>query len=166
MKKNTLIRTLAAAAVACLLAMGLAACGSSDTASENTENTEPVSTTEDIVAKAEMEMEEYEGDDSEPTPEMISKATEMNKQEDSFYGTWKAESEQAEYLYGNLEITISKDGSFKGNVTGEDFSGKWTKQDTGIEFKSDILSGRLFFGQKCQMIIYDEYETPVTLTKQ
>ncbi|MGI6766056.1 MAG: hypothetical protein ACOX4R_02430 [Lentihominibacter sp.] len=94
------------------------------------------------------------------------KAAEMNKKEDSFYGTWVATSAQAEYLYGNLEITINEDGTFTGNVTDEDFSGKWEKTDKGIKFDSEILSGELFFGDKCKMVIYDEYDTKVTLKKQ
>ncbi len=94
------------------------------------------------------------------------KAAEMNKKEESFYGTWVATSQQAEYLYGNLEITIKEDGTFTGNVTEEDFSGKWEKTDKGIKFDSEILSGELFFGNKCKLVIYDEYDTKVTLTKQ
>lgn len=94
------------------------------------------------------------------------KAEKMNQKEDSFYGRWVATSEQAEYLYGNLEITINEDGTFTGNVTDEDFGGNWEKTETGIKFESEILSGELFFGDKCKMVIYDEYDTKVTLEKQ
>ena len=94
------------------------------------------------------------------------KAAKMNQEEENFYGTWVATTEKAEYLYGNLELTITEDGTFTGNVTEEDFSGTWKKTDTGIRFDSELLSGELYFGDKCKMVIYDEYDTKVTLQKQ
>lgn len=97
--------------------------------------------------------------------ELKAKAEEMNNDKESFYGTWVATSDKAEYLYGNLEITINEDGSFTGNVTQEDFSGTWEKAENGIEFSSVLLSGELYFGDTCKMVIYDEYDTKVTLKK-
>ncbi|MDO4518475.1 MAG: hypothetical protein Q4B78_04630 [Bacillota bacterium] len=145
-KKNSVIRLLIVLAMALCLCMGFVACGgNSDSGSD-----------EDI-------------DDIEMTTtvnkELKEKADKMNKEEESFLGRWEATSEKAKYLYGNLEITINEDGTFDGNVTEEDFKGTWKKVDKGIEFSSEILSGKLFFGDNCRMVIYDEYDTLVTLQK-
>ena len=139
------IKITAACVLSAMLAFGLAACGSSNDNSGD---------------------EDVDYTTSAEQASLAKKAEEMNKEEDNFYGRWVATSERAEYLYGNLEITVNEDGTFTGNVTEEDFSGTWEKVDKGIEFKSELLSGKLYFGKTCRMVIYDEYETPVTLTKK
>lgn len=92
---------------------------------------------------------------------------ELNKAQDNFYGTWSGDgSGHVEELYGNLEITILEDGTFKGNVTGEDFGGTWEKVEDGIEIDSIYITGKMYFGEKCNLVIYEDEATPVVLTKK
>ena len=104
-------------------------------------------------------------DYSEMTPEELEKkAIELNKSEENFYGTWKATSDNAEMLYGHLNITIDEDGTFDADVTDEIFSGTWEKIDGGIEYHSVLMNGQLFYGKKCKMVIEDS-DIKVTLKK-
>lgn len=103
--------------------------------------------------------------DPDATPaELEKKAEELNEDEDNFYGTWKATSDNAEMLYGHLTITINEDGTFDADVTDEKFSGIWTKVDGGLEYTSELMNGQLFYGKKCRMVIEDS-DICVTLTK-
>lgn len=96
-------------------------------------------------------------------------AQELNKHEESFYGTWSATSAKAEHLYGNLDLTINEDGTFDGNVFQMDFKGTWEKIDEGISLDSDFIEGALYFGEKCRLVIredlYDGSSLRVTMTK-
>lgn len=104
-------------------------------------------------------------DYSEMTPEEPEKkAIELNKSEENFYGTWEATSDNAEMLYGHLNITINEDGTFDADVTDEIFSGTWEKIDGGIEYHSELMNGQLFYGKKCKMVIEDS-DIKVTLKK-
>ncbi len=99
---------------------------------------------------------------------LASKAVELNKKEENFYGTWKATSANAEYLYGHLLITINEDGTFDADISDEKFSGTWKKIDGGIEYDSELIHGKLFFGKKCRMVIEEQTEDEdlhVTLVK-
>ena len=143
-----------------VFSMTLTGCGKDEKAEDSTkaETTQEASDEDVIPTLSPEEMKE--------AAELKEKAQEMNTQQDNFYGRWVATSEKAKYLYGNLEITINEDGTFTGNVTDEDFDGVWEKTDKGIRFDSELLSGELFFGDRCKLVIYDEYDTKVTLKKQ
>ena len=112
------------------------------------------------------------GDDQEiaqlSDEELAEKAEELNKDEANFYGTWKATSANAEYLYGHLLVTINKDGTFDADITDEKFSGTWKKIDGGIEYDSELIHGKFFYGKKCRMVIEEQTEDEdlhVTLVK-
>ena len=64
---------------------------------------------------------------------------------EDFVGRWTAKSDRAEYLYGNIDLTISESGKWSGNITEEDFSGDWEYNGTGITLSSDIINADLFF---------------------
>ena len=57
----------------------------------------------------------------------------------SFIGKWHADSAQAEYLYGNINLNVKDNNTWTGNVTGESISGKWTATDKGISLESKDL---------------------------
>lgn len=96
--------------------------------------------------------------------ELASKAAEMNKEEDNFYGTWKATSQHAVDLYGHLEITINRNGTFDADVTDEIFSGTWKKIEGGISYTSELMEGKIFYGKTCRMVIENDGES-VTMKK-
>lgn len=54
-----------------------------------------------------------------------------------FYGTWTATSDMANYLYGNIDITIKDDGTWTGNITETDFKGSWEKEGNSLHVVSD-----------------------------
>ncbi len=110
------------------------------------------------------EMNEEEGSSNANLPKS-KKALEMNADEENFYGTWKATSSDAENLYGHLIITINDDGTFDADVTDEKFSGTWKKSNMGITYTSDLMSGKIYFGETLDMVIEDE-GVSVTLQKQ
>lgn len=89
----------------------------------------------------------------------------LNKSEDSFLGTWVGTSSSAENLYGSITLTINEDNTFDADVTDEIFSGTWEKIDGGIHFDSIYISGEMYFGEKCRMVIYEDDVAPVVLKK-
>ena len=108
-------------------------------------------------------------DNTEPviyTNEAGQTQQELNAEEESFYGKWVATSAHAEYLYGNLELTINEDGTFDANVTEIPFQGTWEKTEDGISFDSEYITGKMYFGKKCKMVIYEDDIAPITLEKQ
>lgn len=84
-----------------------------------------------------------------------------------FYGNWEASSDKAKYLYGNLNLKINKDGTWSGNITEEDFSGKWATNGTGITLSSEIINCDLFYTEDGSLMFrdHDFPEDPLVLTK-
>ena len=74
-------------------------------------------------------------------------AAPVQKDEDSFVGSWHAPSDKAEYLYGNVNLTISEDHTWTGNITGENFNGHWQSSGSGIVIKSNdgVIDWSLYF---------------------
>lgn len=144
MKKNRILVIMSLVIVLSFSCFLLTSCGNNESAdSENNNKT----------------------DYSEMTPEELEKESiELNKSEDNFYGTWEATSDNAEMLYGHLNITINEDGTFDADVTDEVFSGTWEQIDGGIEYHSELMNGQMFYGKKCKMVIEDS-DIQVTLTK-
>ena len=112
--------------------------------------------------------EETSSISEEEAKALASKASELNKDETSFFGTWKATSSNAQNLYGNLEIEIKKDGSVIMDVADEHLEGTWEKVDEGIHFENELFEGDFYYGDRCQMIIKEieeDDEIQVVLTK-
>ena len=78
---------------------------------------------------------ESESEDEDTDMEIKPEKADLSE----FYGTWTASSDKAEYMYGNVDITINEDGTWKGNITDEDLSGTWKKVDNYI-----VCSSKLF----------------------
>ena len=143
LNKQTLLALTMAAILA--LSFSLTACGSSDSAAPLVEEDVAVDDTANLSLM----------DDPESTrsgdPKLASKAEKLNEDPESFYGTWVSTSPDAENLYGNLEITILENGTFVANITGEKLRGKWKKIDGGIEYKNELISGKIYYGPTCIM---------------
>ena len=98
-------------------AMLLAGCGSSDDDAAGTDTTGSVSTQPTTYKDTGKDDFSYETD---PYAEMSDAELEAlkqeaalkNKDEKNFYGTWRADNDEAYNLYGNLTIQVKKDGSF------------------------------------------------------
>lgn len=71
--------------------------------------------------------------------------TEKKAEESEFIGNWEAASDRAAYLYGNLNLQIKQDGTWKANITEEDFNGTWKYNGTGITLSSEIINCDLFY---------------------
>lgn len=67
--------------------------------------------------------------------------------ESDFIGHWSAKSDRAEYLYGNVDLSIYEDHTWDGNVTEEDVEGTWTPGKSGIVIKDKegMVNFRLYF---------------------
>ena len=64
-----------------------------------------------------------------------------------FIGLWDATSHRSTYMYGNVALNINADGTWKGNITDEDFKGKWTYNDGEVVIKDSegIIDFTLFY---------------------
>ncbi|MDD4199951.1 MAG: hypothetical protein PHS19_01030 [Eubacteriales bacterium] len=147
MKKNILNNILVPIMLLSMIVL-FSACGFNDKDQQNNASDTSASEKEQIYTNADGKTQE-----------------ELNAEDDNFYGSWTATSGSAQNLYGNLDMTINENGTFDGNVTGEDFSGTWKKIDEGISFESVYINGEMYFGERCRMVIYDDYSVPVTMKK-
>lgn len=56
-----------------------------------------------------------------------------------FFGSWEAKSDQAHFLFGNIDISIKSDYTWVANITDEKLSGKWREVEEGIYLTSEIF---------------------------
>lgn len=75
-----------------------------------------------------------------------------------FIGEWEATSDQATYLYGNVDLTIETNYFWKGNITGEDYTGKWKETNDGIVISCDLFTFDLVFDQSGKLIMIEHTE--------
>ena len=89
-------------------------------------------------------------------------------EETFFVGHWVAEGEKAEYMYGNVDITIHDDGTWDGNITDEDIHGQWSKNGDGIKLVSDVIPFNMVYSSNNNVILQevDEPDMKVVLTKK
>ena len=85
----------------------------------------------------------------------------MPHDEKDFVGIWQAPSERAKYMWGNINLKINEDGTWKGNITEENFHGKWKYDGSGIIIKSSdtIINWRLFYASDGTLMC-EEVEEP------
>lgn len=89
--------------------------------------------------------------------------------ESDFYGTWVAKSDRAQYLYGNIEVTVKEDGTWTGNITDEELSGKWTAKGDHLHMNNDLFSFDLAFDKYGDLIFIDseaEDDINIVLSKK
>lgn len=156
-------------------AFTLAACGDSS----GDEDSEAVATTATKATQAgddfSVDVDPHEELSEEEKAKLRQEAVKKNQDADNFIGTWKGDDDVAYNLYGNMIITINKDGTFDADLgDGEEvFSGTWKKINNGISYKSELMSGKFYFGEYCEMTIdnaewdYDDESEgmAVTMTK-
>ena len=73
-----------------------------------------------------------------------------------FIGSWTAPSDMAQYLYGNVDLTIKEDGTWKGNITGEDLGGKWVQQGDQLHMQNDMFSFDLAFNTAGKLFMIEK----------
>ena len=88
----------------------------------------------------------YEQDGAEPVI--------VPHNEEDFVGSWSTTSDFAEYLYGNVDLKINSNHTWSGNITDEDFGGKWTSDGEGITIQDveGIIKWHLFFADNGQLM--------------
>ena len=90
--------------------------------------------------------------------------------EDEFVGSWTATSEKAEYLYGNIDLRINDDKTWKGNVTEISLRGKWVPYQEGIRIKDSdgLIDWKLYFTLDNVMLMEDIEDpgNPIVLKKK
>ena len=96
---------------------------------------------------------QYEEDGAEPMT--------VPHDENDYIGLWTATSNRSEYLWGNVDLKINEDGTWKGNITEETFTGKWvyTKKDVIIKDKEGFIYWRLFFADDGNLM-FENMEEP------
>ena len=73
-----------------------------------------------------------------------------------FIGSWTAPSDRAKYLYGNVDIKVKEDGTWSGNITGENLSGKWSEKGDCLLMKSDLITFELARDTSGKVIMIDK----------
>ena len=129
---NNNFKKLLAVVLSLMLCLSFAACGS---------KTE----TEDPAPDADVTTEEEETGisfDEESEDAQIVKA---DAEDSQFCGTWKATSDYASYMYGNITITIKEDGTWEGNITDTDMTGTWSRDGQDLVITNEHLTLNLCF---------------------
>ncbi len=105
---------------------------------------------------------DYEIEDAE----IVSRAAE----EKEFYGSWTATSEKAEYLYGNIDLTIKDSKTWKGKVTNISVKGTWEPYEDGIRIKDQegLIDWKLYYTDDDVLLVEDceDPGNPIVLTKK
>ena len=133
----------------------LIGCGSKDAPAEDPAEDSEI-TMDDVEEMLESEDEDYDNgivfDEEADGAEIVKKKADVK----DFVGSWEVTSGQAKYQYGNVDLTINADGTWTGNITDEDFEGKWTESDEGIILTCDVFEFNLAFTDKDVLVMqYD-----------
>jgi hypothetical protein len=73
-----------------------------------------------------------------------------------YIGSWTATSDMAQFLYGNVDLTIKEDGTWKGNITGDDIGGKWVQQGNQLHMQSKVFDFDLAFSTSGKLIMTEK----------
>jgi hypothetical protein len=84
-----------------------------------------------------------------------AKLTFKSSSKEDFYGSWESTSGHSIYMYGNIDLKITADGSWTGNVAGEDISGKWTFEDPTLTLSSELFNATLSFTKDGKLILQE-----------
>ena len=149
MKKFICIMLVAA------MSIFLISCGTKKAPAEEPAEDSEV-TMDDIEKMAESEDENYDNGIVFDEEMDGAEITTQKKSVEDFVGSWEVTSGQAKYQYGNVDLTINADGTWSGNITDEDFKGKWKESDEGITLTCDVFEFRLAFTDKGVLVMqYD-----------
>lgn len=78
--------------------------------------------------------------------------------ESEFFGKWHADSGQAIYMYGNVDLDIKSGGKWSGNVAGEDLSGTWKADGNALRLESEYFNASLSFTDKNVLVMQEDRE--------
>ena len=81
----------------------------------------------------------------------------VTHEEADFYGNWEGTSERVAYLFGNVNLSIREDGTWKGNVTETDLKGKWKYDGKQIIIKDTegLVYWRLYYTSDGNLLFED-----------
>lgn len=85
--------------------------------------------------------------------------------EEDFYGKWSATSDHAQYLFGNVDLSIRDDGTWVGNITEEAYSGKWKYDGSEINLRDTegYINWKMYFVEDGAMMFKDMDDPEVAL---
>lgn len=140
------------------LILSLAASGAVFTACSREEEDTP----ESIGLEKQLDVEDNDFDD--PSYDNEADGADIMKaphEKEDFYGNWAAPSDRAEYLFGNVNLKIKEDGTWKGNVSDIKVSGRWRHDGTGIiiKDKEGYINWRLFY-EADGTLMFEDIEQP------
>ena len=118
-------------------------------------------TVESEMLKREMQIEDNDFEDpAYSNEEDGAEVVEMPHAEEDFIGIWQAPSDRAAYLWGNVNLKINEDGTWKGNITEEPFHGKWKYDGSGIVIKSSdtLIDWRLYYAADGSLVFENNEE--------
>ena len=93
----------------------------------------------------------------------------VGKDVEDYVGSWTATSDKAIYLYGNLDVTVNADGTWTGNVTGENIGGKWEQVGDRLHMDNELFSFDMAYESSGKMILIetgDEANFNTVMTKK
>lgn len=93
----------------------------------------------------------------------------VSAEPEKYFGTWKATSDKAMYLYGNIDITVNKDGTWTANITDEDLKGTWEDEGDHLHMGGNFFEFDLAFNKDGTLFLIetgDDSNFNTVLTKQ
>ena len=136
--------------------------------SDSTDTTSPggsANASNDIEISDDMSDEEYyELIENAPIYEEESEDADLHfrrSDELEYLGSWKADSGNAIYLYGNLELNIKVGGRWSGTIVDEDVSGTWKFEDNHLVLESDVFNATLSFTSDNVLILQEQRDPDV-----
>ena len=82
-----------------------------------------------------------------------------------FYGDWQTTSDHAEYLFGNIYLTINEDGTWSGTIAETPLDGKWKAKGLGLYCKCDLIDFTLTFTDSGALLYQEEGKGVAVLTR-
>ena len=73
-----------------------------------------------------------------------------------FYGKWTATSDQALYMYGNVDLVVNSNGTWTANITDEKLGGPWKMVDDHMHMEDDMFSFDLSFEESGKLIMRED----------
>lgn len=123
---NRKMKTLLAVGFSLIMMLSFAACGASEE--------ETVATANADNNNKQVSAEDLNGAEKKAEDGVIKVDIPTN----NFVATWTATSAKAEYLFGNLTVTLNNDNTWTGIVTDENLHGTWEERDFGVHLYDEV----------------------------
>lgn len=72
-----------------------------------------------------------------------------------FVGAWTCTSEKAEYLYGDIELTVNSDNTWSGIITDENLEGTWELDGDKMHMNSELFSFDLAYSNTGNLLMIE-----------